>query len=649
MLLQAKLGKSTSISPTTILGIGLLSGLLAGAGVALIREQFDQRLHSTVNVEEATGEPILTEVAAIRRRRKQDLSLPTALHGATAFNESIRRLRTSLQVLTPQRSAVVMTSPDPGDGKSFLAANLAVSMSLAGRSVIVVGGDLRRAQLGAYFDLTQDVPGFANAIENNAAGQELWDLLRPTAYRGLMVLAAGQSKAEPADLLATSALGQVVTRLRTMADVVLIDTPPALALADAAIIARHADGVVAIATLGRTQRESLVGTLRVLRANGSHILGVVANRSRRTMPDTYRQYLTPVAGWELPRPGAGFNERPADVADADSAVGAHPRLATRASFSDEEPRGEGSERAVGSVNRRTHAESDTEVPLAPPPGDEAASAHLPMGPAPDRHSGSASLGRTSGGPGAAELDEIEAQIKAWTFEAVVARVDPGDGTVPPGDGAAEASTGSEPGDEAEQAADESADVEAAEDIEDYTVLRPREAGLGRADEQGGPSRTGSHVAPGPDGSENGDDTARRPVEPGPDGSENGDDTARRPVEPGPDGSENGDDTVRRPVEPGPDGSENGDDTARRPVEPGPDGSENGDDTARRPVEPGPDGSENGDDTARRPVEPGPSAAEPVTHGPTDVRPETNGHSGPGSDADGADNREAAEERTPSSS
>jgi succinoglycan biosynthesis transport protein ExoP len=300
---QATLGRSTSIAPMTILGIGLLSGILAGAGVALIREQFDERLHNSRETEAATGEPILAEVAVDRGRRKKDMSLPAATNRATAFTESIRTLRTSLQVLAPpSRAVVAITSPEPGDGKSFVTANLAVSMSLAGRSVIVVGGDLRQGRIGHYFGARADTKGFAEAIASDADTDALRALLCPTEHEGLMLLPPGSTKAEPADLLATDSLRRVISRLRDMADMVLIDTPPALALADAAIIAGHADGVIVLSNVGRTQRETLVGTLRVLRANAGHVYGVVSNRSRRSMPKTYQEYLGAAAGWELQLP-----------------------------------------------------------------------------------------------------------------------------------------------------------------------------------------------------------------------------------------------------------------------------------------------------------------------------------------------------------
>ncbi len=283
----SRLGTLTSASPLTVLGVGFLSGLIAGMGAALIRDQFDDRLLSAEDVEEAIGEPVLGELAVDKGRKKNDLSVPTERRTNTAFNEGIRTLRTSLQVLAPQRhSMVVVTSPEPGEGKTFVTASLAVSLARAGRQVIIVSGDLRRPRLTRYFGVA-DSPGLADAIVGEVDKETLRGMLQPASQPGLMVLPHGSRDVDPADLLATQAVGPVLTRLRQLADVVIIDSPPALALADAANLATHADGVLVISALHRTKRVTLTGTLRNLRANGVNVFGVVCNRSTDAVPKSY--------------------------------------------------------------------------------------------------------------------------------------------------------------------------------------------------------------------------------------------------------------------------------------------------------------------------------------------------------------------------
>ncbi|MGI8457547.1 MAG: P-loop NTPase [Propionibacteriaceae bacterium] len=287
VLKPAAFGLLTSASRLTVLGVGFLSGLIAGIGAALIRDQFDDRLLSAEDAEAAIGEPVLGELAVDKGRKKNDMSVPTERRTNTAFNEGIRTLRTSLQVLAPQRhSMVVVTSPEPGEGKTFVTASLAVSLARAGRQVIIVSGDLRRPRLTRYFGVP-DSPGLADAIVGEVDKETLRGMLQPASQQGLMVLPHGSRDVDPADLLATPAVGPVLARLRQLADIVIIDSPPALALADAANLATHADGVLVISALHRTKRLTLTGTLRNLRANGVNVFGVVCNRSTDAVPKSY--------------------------------------------------------------------------------------------------------------------------------------------------------------------------------------------------------------------------------------------------------------------------------------------------------------------------------------------------------------------------
>lgn len=139
--------------------IGLTSGLLAGAGMALIRDQFDDHVRSTEDVEEVIGDHVIGDVAVVSRRQLKLAPLPAATRLATPLNESVRGLRTSLEVIFPQRHvAIVMTSAEPGEGKTFVSANLAVALARAGRSVILVEADLRRPRVHTYFEIPDASP-----------------------------------------------------------------------------------------------------------------------------------------------------------------------------------------------------------------------------------------------------------------------------------------------------------------------------------------------------------------------------------------------------------------------------------------------------------------------------------------------------------
>lgn len=284
-------GVRQGVSFLTIILIGITSGLLAGAGIALIWDQFDDHVRSTEDVEEVIGDHVLGDVAVVPRRQLKLAPLPAATRLPTPLNESIRGLRTSLEVVFPQRRvAIVITSPEPGEGKTFVSANLAVAMARAGRSVILVEADLRRPRVRAYFDLPERAPGFADLIETGAESDAITAALVETPYRGLRVLPPGSSASEPADLLAGDTLSGVLDGLRSLADFVLLDSPPGLALTDSAILGRVSEGALVITALNRTRGASLRGTMQLLTTNRVNVIGVVVNRSRRATVRSYGHY-----------------------------------------------------------------------------------------------------------------------------------------------------------------------------------------------------------------------------------------------------------------------------------------------------------------------------------------------------------------------
>jgi len=295
----ATIGSSTNPKLPVVVALALVCGLLAGAGVALVRDHFDDRLRDDDGLEELTDTPVLGTLAndrAVARKRER---LPTASVHRTALSEGMRSLRTSVQVLLPEgRGVMVITSVEPGDGKTFVSANLALSWARSGRKVILVGGDLRRAELPHYFESAGEEPGLGTLLADAAdakkalSNAQITGALRSTPYRGLRVLPAGDPRhyGEPADLLASAPLERVIRVLAKNADLVVIDTPPALALADASELAAYADGVIVLASVGRTRKELVVDTVDALRANGLNLLGLVVNRSRRKLPKSYGSY-----------------------------------------------------------------------------------------------------------------------------------------------------------------------------------------------------------------------------------------------------------------------------------------------------------------------------------------------------------------------
>ncbi|MFS0792946.1 polysaccharide biosynthesis tyrosine autokinase [Microbacterium sp. 1P10AE] len=260
--------------------IGAIAGAVMGVVFALVRRAFDRRLRSAHDVSDAVDAsvvgilPIDKELAAGRAVFSFDDIRDG--RGSFAHKEAMRELRTNLQYVDVDRPARVMvvTSPLPGDGKSTTAANLAVSIAATGQSVILIDADLRRPVLGAMFGFSDDV-GLSDVLAGRARIDQVAHQV--DEHGRLFVVAAGRTPPNPSEMVGSQRMQQLA---RTLADdlVVVIDSPPTLAVADAAVIASWADGAVLVVTAGRTTDDMLVRAVGNISKTRGRLLGVVLNR-----------------------------------------------------------------------------------------------------------------------------------------------------------------------------------------------------------------------------------------------------------------------------------------------------------------------------------------------------------------------------------
>jgi len=305
---------NTSTSKSKVLLIAGLIGLVAGCGIALIVDLTDTRIRSVRDLEQLLGAPVLAELPIDKGQAKQPRHLPVGDGDRTSFTEAVRELRTSLQVLVDQHACpvLVVTSPEPEDGKSFITGNLAASWALSGKRTAVVSGDLRRPKIDTLLGVAPGRDGMASLLTprkpeecsgetpgETPIGQpsptgptrlEVQNLLCSTSVEDLVLLPSGTSPRDPADLLAGESVKVVLDHLRTLVDVVIVDTPAALAVTDSAILAALADGVLVVASAGKTTRGLLDQTSRRLQSPSINVLGSVLNRSTTVVNDAYRSY-----------------------------------------------------------------------------------------------------------------------------------------------------------------------------------------------------------------------------------------------------------------------------------------------------------------------------------------------------------------------
>lgn len=305
-----KAGGASQVQPKTSrnVALGILVGIALGVGLAFLREAFDTRVRSADELRGRLGLPLLGHVPKPDRSSSEAETLVTLAEPAGASAEAFRILKTSLDISQLQHhvGSILITSTREGEGKSTTVANLAVILARSGRHVILVDLDLRHPRIDSFFDLDGQ-PGLTSVAVGEAT---LGDALcvvdvhpEPTvADPGMLeVVRVGVPPPDPGEFLSSGFVRDALAKLAARCDVLLIDTPPLLAVGDAMTIATRADALVLVAGLNQVRRASLAETRRVLEACPALKLGFIATGSNGSHPYRYKH------------PTAGRREEPADA------------------------------------------------------------------------------------------------------------------------------------------------------------------------------------------------------------------------------------------------------------------------------------------------------------------------------------------------
>ncbi len=253
-------------------------GLLLALGAAFLLDYLDDTLKTPDDIRAAMNLSTLGAITRIDVENPGDV-LVTATMPKSPTAEAYRILRTNIQFSSldhPPRTMLV-TSTNPSEGKSTTLANLAVVMAQQGQRVVVVDTDLRRPTMHRVFQIPNNV-GLTNVLLQEHPSIE--DYLQPSQVENLEVMTTGPLPPNPAELLSSARFKAVLDHLATLADVVLLDSPPALAVTDATILARLVDGVILVVDAGMTRRQWAASAKEALDKAGVHILGVALNRLR---------------------------------------------------------------------------------------------------------------------------------------------------------------------------------------------------------------------------------------------------------------------------------------------------------------------------------------------------------------------------------
>ena len=260
-------------------------GLLIGLGIALLLELHDQTVRSEDDIIAIGAGPVLGRIPFDRGISTEPLM--GAVNRQSVLAEAFRQMRTSLQFVDVERpvQVLVVTSAGPGEGKSITSSNLALSLMETGRTVLLIEADLRMPQVSNYFKLDRSA-GLTDVLIDRAT---LDGVLRPIE-KGLTVLPSGHHPPNPSELLGSETMRTLLTELRSRFEIIVVDTPPLLPVADGAVAASWADGVLLLARSGKTTRHQVVLSLRSLESVGARLVGSVLTMMPATRGSRYLTY-----------------------------------------------------------------------------------------------------------------------------------------------------------------------------------------------------------------------------------------------------------------------------------------------------------------------------------------------------------------------
>jgi tyrosine-protein kinase Etk/Wzc len=267
-----------------VLALSLLLGLAGGIGAAFARKAMHQGVEDPAEIEAGAGVSVYASVpysnreADLMRQRSHGgkaASLLAAADPGDLAIESLRSLRTALQfaLVDSPNNVVTISSPSPGVGKTFLSANLAHVLATSGKRVLLVDGDLRRGRVHRYFGGDRTL-----GVSEVVSGQALFaDAVRRTGEANLDYITTGKLPPNPSELVGSPRFKAFLNDVSGRYDLVLVDTPPILAVTDGAVLGKYAGVNLVALRAGRHPMREIVMALKHFSDSGVHIHGTVLN------------------------------------------------------------------------------------------------------------------------------------------------------------------------------------------------------------------------------------------------------------------------------------------------------------------------------------------------------------------------------------
>lgn len=273
---------STPVSPKPLRNglLGAVLGFFLGIGLAFLLEHFDDTIKERAGLEHALAGavPVIGEIPEVAgsKKPKAGALLVVADEPTSTAAEAYRMLRTSVTFLGLDKRlrSILITSAAESEGKSTVTANLAVTLARAGKKVIVVDLDLRRPRIHEIFGVSNMV-GLTSVLLDESSLTEA--IQRVPQAEQLAVLTCGKSPPNPSELLASPRVAEIIALLADVADVVVIDSPPVLPVADSLTIAGFVDGTILVARDGSSSRRAVHRAVELMNQVDAPLVGAVIN------------------------------------------------------------------------------------------------------------------------------------------------------------------------------------------------------------------------------------------------------------------------------------------------------------------------------------------------------------------------------------
>ncbi len=261
---------------------GALIGLAIGLGLVALRAATFRTVRSEEDLRSLLNVPCLGTLPVCHKKQRRsterdEINILTD-DNRGSYVEAMRLIRTRLERQMKDKKVLMVTSSVAGEGKSTVAANLAISMALKGKKVILVDCDLRNPSVGRIFNVQEKCPGLVAVLNGQATlAEALVEVQNKNVPTGLWLMPGADKESRLVEILGSQAMRNLVDQLRQEADAVILDTPPSAVLVDAMMLVKHVDGIAYVVMRDYARRRFIFDGVEELSSGGAPIVGCILN------------------------------------------------------------------------------------------------------------------------------------------------------------------------------------------------------------------------------------------------------------------------------------------------------------------------------------------------------------------------------------